>query len=142
MFMPYIESSEMDWTVNDVLYHMFLKWGLKCENILECELAAQPEQQKCKKVIDWSRDIGMDQYVYWCLLVEELNLDTIWGKYEEFCKPQSNEVTSHFDFLTSFRQGNRSVVKWYNALQEQVNLAIYPPETAKLLHHEISRFFL
>ena len=71
-----------------------------------------------------------------------LNLDIIWGKFEEFCKPQSNEVTSHFDFLTSFRQGNRSVVKWYNALQEQVNLAIYPPETAKLLHHEISRFFL
>ena len=43
MFMPYIEGPKMDWTVNDGLYHRFLKWCLKCENILECELAALPE---------------------------------------------------------------------------------------------------
>ena len=36
--MPYIEGPEMDWTVNDDPYHRFLKWHLKCENILECEL--------------------------------------------------------------------------------------------------------
>ena len=34
MFMPYIEGPKMDWTVNDNLYHKFLKWKLKCENIL------------------------------------------------------------------------------------------------------------
>ena len=43
MFMPYIEGPKIDWTVNDALYHRFLKWCLKCENILECELAALPE---------------------------------------------------------------------------------------------------
>ena len=42
MYMPYIEGAKMDWMVNDVLYHRFLKWKLKCENILECELAALP----------------------------------------------------------------------------------------------------
>ena len=26
MFMPYIEGPKMDWTVNDGLYHRFLKW--------------------------------------------------------------------------------------------------------------------
>ena len=30
MFMPYIEGPKMDWTVNDGLYHRFLKWHLKC----------------------------------------------------------------------------------------------------------------
>ena len=49
MYMPYIEGPRMDWTVNDDLYHCFLKWHLKCENILECQLAALPECQKCKK---------------------------------------------------------------------------------------------
>ena len=63
MFKPYIEGPKMDWKVSDALYHSFLKWHLKCENILECELAALPEQQKCKKVIFWSGDFGMDQYV-------------------------------------------------------------------------------
>ena len=36
MYMPYIEGPKMDWTVNDSLYHRFLKWIIKCENILDC----------------------------------------------------------------------------------------------------------
>ena len=51
MFMFYIEGPKMDWTVNDGLYHRFLKCKLKCENILHCELAMLPESKKCKKVI-------------------------------------------------------------------------------------------
>ena len=99
----------MDWAVNDGLYHRFLKGKLKCENILDCELAMFPESKKCKKVIAWSGDFGMDQYVSWCLPMEDLCLDTIWSKYEDFCKPQANEVRARFDLLTSFRQGNQSV---------------------------------
>ena len=142
MFMPYIEGPKMDWTVNDGLYHRFLKWRLKCENILECELAALPERQQCKKVIAWSGDFGMDQYVSWGLPTDQLILEIIWGKFEDFCKPQSNEVHAQFDLLTSFRQGNRSVDEWYNAVQAQVNLAKYPPETAKILQRDIFWFFL
>ena len=57
MYMPYIEGPCMDWTVNNNLYHRFLKWHLKCENILECKLAALLECQKCKKVIAWSGSV-------------------------------------------------------------------------------------
>ena len=88
MFMPYIEGPKMDWTVNDGLYYRFLKWCLKCENILECELAMLPEKRQCKKVIAWSVDFGMDQCVSWSLSSEQLTLCTIWVRYEEFCKPQ------------------------------------------------------
>ena len=112
MFMPYIEGPKINWTVNDSLYHHFLKWELKCENILECELAALPEPQQCKKVIAWSRDIGMDQYVSWGLTKDELELDTIWSQFEEFCKPQSSEVRARFDLLTSFHQGSKNVDEW------------------------------
>ena len=142
MYMPYIEGPHMDWTVNDNLYHRFLKWHLTCENILECELVALQKCQQCKKVIAWSGDCRMGQYVSWNLSSNELTLDTIWGKYKEYCKPQSNEVQARFDLLTSFRQGNHSVDKWYNAIQVQVNLAKYPPETAKILHRDIFWFFL
>ena len=78
--------------VNDALYHRFVKWKLKWENILECELAALPECQKCKKVIVWSGNFEMDQYVSWGLSKEKMNLDTIWERFEDFCKTQSNEV--------------------------------------------------
>ena len=119
MFITYIEGSKIDWAVNDGLYHRFLKWHLKCENILQCELTVLPIQQQSKKVIAWSGDFGMEQYVSWCLPAEELTLDMIWGKFEEFCKPHSNEVRAHVDLLTSFRQGNKSADEWHNAVQAQ-----------------------
>ena len=141
-FMPYIECPKMDWTVNDGLYHRFLKWHLKCENILECELAALPKRQQCKKVIAWSGDFGMDHYVSWGLPTNQLTLEIIWARFEDFCKPQSNEMWAQFDLLTSFRQGNKSVDGWYNAVQAQVNLAKYPTETAKILHRDSFWFFM
>ena len=33
MFMPYIKGPKMNWTMDDGLYHRFLKWHLKCETI-------------------------------------------------------------------------------------------------------------
>ena len=131
MYMLYIEGPHMDWTANDGLYHRFLKWHLKCKNILQCKLMALPECKQCKKVIGWSRDCGMDQYVSWDLSSDELTLKTIWGKYEDYCKPQSNEVWARFDLLMSFRQGNCSIDKWYNTVQVQVNLATYPQKQPK-----------
>ena len=134
MYMPYIEGPKMNWTGDDGLYHRFLKWQLKCETILDCELANLPMKQKCQKIIAWSGDFGMDLYVSWNIPKNELTLDAIWDKFEEFSKPQMNEVRAHFDLLTSFCQGTRNIDEWYNAVQAQVNLAKYPPETAKILH--------
>ena len=131
----------MDWTVNNGLYSRFLKWKLKCENTLECELAMLVEERKCKKIIAWSEYFGIDQYVSWNLTNEELTLDVIWEKVEEFCKPQSNEVRARFDLLTKFRQGEMSVDEWYNAVQTQVALARYPQEMAKILHRDIFWYF-
>ena len=76
------------------------------------------------------------------LPTDQLTLDTIWGRFEEFCKPQSNEVHARFDLLTSFRQGSHSIDEWYNVVQGQVNLAKYPPETSKILHRDIFWIFL
>ena len=68
----------------------------------------------------------MDQCVSCSLSTDELTLDTIWEKFEEFYKPQLNKVMARFDLLTSFWQGNKSVDEWYNAVQTQVALAKYP----------------
>ena len=102
MFMLHIEGPKMNWTVNDGLYHGFLKWQLKCKTILDCELANLPTKQKCQKVIAWSSNFGMDLYLSWNIPKEDLTLDVIWNKFEEFSKPQTNEVRAHFDLLTSF----------------------------------------
>ena len=51
-------------------------------------------------------DFGIDQVISWDLSPEETTLEIIWQKFEEFCKPQTNEVRARFDLLTSFRQGD------------------------------------
>ena len=56
-------------------------------------------------------------------------------------QPQTNEVRSRFDLLTSFKQGNHSVDEWYNAVQTQVSLAKYSPEIASILHGDIFWLF-
>ena len=47
-----------------------------------------------------------------------------------------------YDLLTSFRQGNLSVVEWYNAVKAQMCLVKYPSETASILHRDIFCFSL
>ena len=70
-------------------------------------------------VIAWSGDFGMDQYVSWGLSKEDMNLVTIWERFEDFCKLQSNGMHAQFDLLTSFHQGNKSIDEWYNAVQAE-----------------------
>ena len=125
-FVPYIEGPKMDWTVNDGLYHRFRKWKLKCENILECELATLSESRQCKKLISWSGDDGMDLVVSWGLTDVDLTLETLWNKFEEFCKPQANEVRARFDLLTNFRQGDKSVDEWFNVSSDTNKLMQLP----------------
>ena len=132
----------MVWTVNDGLYNRFLKLQLKCKNILDCEFVMLPEPRKCKKLLAWSGDFGLDQYVSWNIPFEELTLEVFWKRFEEFFNPEANEVRARFDLLTSFRQGECSVDEWYNAVQTQVALAKYPPETAQILQRDIFWFFL
>ena len=141
-FVPYIEGPKMDWTVNDGLYHRFCKWKLKCENILECKLATLSESRQCKKLISWSGDDGMDLVVSWGLTDGDLTVETLWMKFEEFCKPQANEVRARFDLLTNFRQGDKSVNEWFNAVQAQINLCNYPSDTANILQRDIFWFYL
>ena len=105
MYMPYIEGPKMDWTVNDSLHLRFLKWKIKCKNILDCELAMLSEARKCKKSVAWSGDFGIDQNVSWCLAPTRFMLgDNLGINLKTFIKPQTNEVRARFDLLLSFRQ--------------------------------------
>ena len=77
-------------------------------------------------MIQWSGDVGLDMYISWALPAADVKLQTIWTKFEEFCKPQSHVVHARFDLLTSFRPGNRSIDEWYTAVQAHIPLCEYP----------------
>ena len=78
----------MNQIVNDILYNRFIKWKIKCENILECELAMLSEARKCKKVVAWSGDFGIDQYVSSDLSPEEVCLEVILKYLKNSANPK------------------------------------------------------
>ena len=90
----------------------------------------------------WSGDFGIDQFISWDLTPKETSLEIIWQKFKEFCKPQTNEIRARFNLLTSFRQEDHLMDKWYSAVQAQINLAKYPQKTARILQRDIFWFFL
>ena len=67
MMLPYIGGPKMDWTVDDALHSRFIRWRIKCENIIDCQLAILQENAKCKQIIQWSGDAGLDMYISWNL---------------------------------------------------------------------------
>ena len=109
---------------------------------MDCQLAILQENAKCKQVVQWSGDAGLDMYISWNLPKGEIILQTIWSKFEDFCKPQSNAVCARFDLLTTFQQGNRSIDKWYNTVLAHIPLCEYPKETATIITSDIFWFFM
>ena len=49
MHMPYIEGPHMDWTVNDRLYHRFLKCSLKFQNHTTVQACSTPRMSKVQE---------------------------------------------------------------------------------------------
>ena len=134
LMVHYVEGPKMDWTIDNALHSRFVQWKIKSENILDCELSILQESAKCKKVIQWSGDVGLDMYFSWALPVANVKLQTIWTK---LCKPQSNAVCARFDLLTSYRQGNRSINEWNNAVQAHIPFCEDLTETAMILTRDI-----
>ena len=126
MMVPYVDNLKMDWTRDNALHSRFIRWKIKCENILDCKLAILQESAKCKKVIQWSGDEGLDMYISSALPTEEVTLQTKRSMFEDFCKPQPNAVHAQSNLLTTFHQGNRSIDEWYNVVQVHIPLCEYP----------------
>ena len=49
-------------------------------------------------------------YISWALPTADVTLQTIWSRFEDFCKPQSNAVCSQFDLLTFFDKAIEALV--------------------------------
>ena len=86
----YITGPDLNWTCDDGLYHQFQTWKIKCGFILNGELESLAEEHKCKTLLHWSGDTGLELYQSWGIANKDLTLQNIWDKFEEHCKPQAN----------------------------------------------------
>ena len=61
----YIKGPQMDWAINDGLYHQFKTWKIQCDFILRAELEVLLEACKGKMLLCWSGDKVLELYQSW-----------------------------------------------------------------------------
>ena len=115
----------------------FQNMEIKCQFILGAKLDTLSEDHKCKTLLWWSGDNGLELYIAWEMEDKDLTLDTIWTKFEEHCKPQANELCAHYDLL---KQGDKSCDEYYALLQNQSALCQYQTETQNILEWDVFLF--
>ena len=130
---PYIDGPTMDWTVNDGLYSRFQTWKLACGLILNSELSEMPEPRKVNTFLRWSGDFGIQKLKSWQKEPNDLDLKFIWDEFEQYCKPQSNELQARYDALKTLKQGSTPCDNWYTKLQSQLHLCNYTIKTEAVL---------
>ena len=71
---------------------------------------------------------------------KDLTLESMWPKFEEHCKPQANELHTHYDLFKQLKQGDKSYDEYYAPVQNQLGLCQYPPKTQYILEWDVFPF--
>ena len=125
---PFIQGPSMDWTMDDGLYSHFQTWKISCNLIMDSEICELSEVRKINTLLRWSSDFGIKKLKLWQKEPSQLTLNFIWGEYESYCKPQSNELHARYDVLKKLTQGSLPADDWMTKLQSQLHLCNYKPE--------------
>ena len=84
------EVPKMDWTPGPDLLTKFKRFRQKCELLLDGPLKSRDSTQKCKYVLLWSGDYGLDLFNTWALTDEQQkNLEEYWTRFEYHVKTTS-----------------------------------------------------
>ena len=129
------EVPKMDWTPGPDLLTRFKRFRQKCELLLDGPLKSRDSTQKCKYVLLWSGDYGLDLFNTWTLNEEEqTDLKEYWTRFEDHVKPQANHILNRY-FLQGLKQNNRPLATFLTEARLLIQSFGYPPD----LHDELMR---
>ena len=87
------ELPKIDWTPGPDLAQRLKRFKQKCELLFDGPLKPRTDEQKCKYLLLWAGDHGLDLYNTWNLSEEQQkSLEEYWKRLEEHVKPQSNYI--------------------------------------------------
>ena len=129
------ESPKIDWTPGPDLLQRFKRFRQKCELLFDGPLKARTNEQRCRYVLLWTGDYGLDLFITWNLSSKQQNkLDEDWKRFEEHVKPQSNHIHKHF-YLRKLRQNGRLLDDFLTDAKLLIQISGYLSE----LHDELLR---
>ncbi|CAB4020756.1 Retrovirus-related Pol poly from transposon, partial [Paramuricea clavata] len=125
----YIDKGpSIDWSTDDNIYGRFKMWKQRWELLLTGPMATMSEEVKCKHLLYWSGERGMELFNSWDLSAEDQKkLVNYWEKFENYAKPHSNELLAVWE-LHNLRQGMLSLEDFITKLRILIKEANYPAE--------------
>ena len=126
---------KMDWSPGPDLHTRFKRFRQKCELLLDGPLKSRDSTQKCKYVLLWSGDHGLDLFNTWALTTDQQkDLKEYWTRFEDHVKPQANHILNRY-YLRSLKQNNRPLDTFLTEARLLIQSSGYPQE----LHDELMR---
>ena len=84
----------MDWITSGDLHKRFKIFRQKCELIFDGPLEETSEDKKTRLFLLWAGDKGLEIYntATWAQEEDSLKLGPVFKKFEQYTKPQSNQI--------------------------------------------------
>lgn len=128
-------APSMDWDSRD-LSNSFKKFKDHTRFMFNGPLATKTEEVKCNYLMLWIGEKGRQIYATWKLSEEEsTQLNTLYTKFEEYCKPKSNIIYNRYLLRTRVQNENETLEQFVTDLKTLLNDCQYQEE----LHDEIVR---
>ena len=104
----------IDWSTDENLYSRFKIWKQRCELLFTGPMGKIDEEVKCKYLLYWSAELGIELFNSWDLSIEQQKkLDNYWEIFENFVKLQGGSFTT-FDKALSHIERLRILFKESN----------------------------
>ena len=129
------ELPKIDWTPGPDLAQRVKRFRQKCELLFEGPLKARTNEQKCKYLLLWAGDQGLDLYNTWNLDDNAKNKpEEYWKRFEEHVRPQSNHILNRF-YLRGLKQNKRPLDEFLTEARLLIQNSGYPDS----MHDEMLR---
>ena len=129
------EPPKIDWTPGPDLTQRLERFRQKCELLFEGPLKARTNEQRCKYLLLWTGDYGLDLYNTWNLNADQTkDINEYWQRFEEHVKPQSNHLLNRF-YLRALNQNGRPLDDFLTEARLLIQNSGYPAD----LHDELMR---
>ena len=116
----------MDWSSPGDLHKRFKLFKQKCLLIFDGPLKEEDEDKKTRLLLLWSGDKGLEIYntATWEDEDDQLKLNPVFGKFEQYTKPQSNQILARYQ-LRCLKQGEMSLEEFITKARALIDDAGY-----------------
>jgi len=118
----------MDWSSPGDLHKRFKVFKQKCQLVFDGPMEGEEENKKARMLLLWSGDKGLEIYnaASWDSEGDELKVDQILEKFEQYTKPQSNQILSRYQ-LRCLKQDDLPLEEFITKARTLIDEAGYNP---------------